>query len=386
MRFEDIVTFGFETWKAGIVSTPMTLLGAPGIGKSSIAPQLADKMTAYIRTRSPNSAEAVCEVIDLSSRLPEDIGGIPFRGEMSIGKDNSIVVAEYGAQKWLARLCQPGVYGVLLLDDLPASAPSVQVAVRQLVLDRKVGDYKLSDGVLILVTGNRREDKSAASTLPAHFRNSVMLMELETNLDSWADWYGAQPNHAPIISSFLRYRPNLHSKLPKDADRLGAFPTPRSWAKLGEVYDIANRLGYARDAAVGEVGEGAAVEFMAFVNVRSQLVNPEDVLKDPERYLKDPKTELASADRAYAMATGIAETAAAWRTGKDRQKREDAPLALMRAVGHCTVGNREYIATAVSTYTSNGGVVKDLVDAARQHMATDPLVRSVIQFLNSTYN
>lgn len=386
MQFQDIVNFGFEAWKAGDVSTPMTLLGAPGIGKSSIAPQLAEKMTDYVRGKHPNASEAVCEVIDLSSRLPEDIGGIPYRGEMQLDKDNSIVVAEYGVQKWLARLCQPGVYGVLLLDDLPASAPSVQVAVRQLVLDRKVGEYKLSDGVLILVTGNRREDKSAASTLPAHFRNSVMLMELEVTLDEWTDWYGSQRNHAPIVASFLRYRPNLLSKLPKDADRLGAFPTPRTWAKLGAIYDVAHRLGCDRDAAQGLVGEGAAVEFMAFVNVRSQLVDPASVLRNPEKALPNPAEQLQSADRAYAMATGIAETAAAWRTGKDPKLRDEAPLMLMRATGHCTVGNREYIATAVSTYTSNGGNIKDLITAAREHMAKDPLVKSVIDFLTSTYN
>lgn len=379
MRYEDIVTLAFELWKGGAVETPLTLLGPPGIGKSSIGPDLAQRMGKYVQEAQPTAAGPLCEIIDLSSRLPEDIGGLPFRD-----KEGDIDTVLYAPQAWLARLCQDKVYGVLLLDDLPAAAPSVQVATRQLVLDRKVGDHKLSDGIMILVTGNRREDKSAASTLPAHFRNSVGLLELEPDLEGWCEWYGQQPNHAPIVSSFLRYRARLLSQLPKDADRRGAFATPRTWAKVGRAYDVANRLNAILDMASGLVGEGPATEFLAFVNVRSQLVDPAAVLNDPIKALPDPERNLAQVDRAYAMTTGLGETAAAWRTGKTKERREKAPLALMRALGHATQGNREYIATGVATYTSNGGTIHDLIQAVRKNMS-DPLVKSVIDFLNRSW-
>lgn len=380
MQFSEVVDLGFEMWKAGSNKT-ITLLGPPGIGKSSVAPAIAERMTAYTQSKYPAAARAVCEVIDLSARMPEDIGGVPFRAEMQLSREESITVCEYAIQKWLARLCRRGVYGVLLLDDLPAANPSVQVASRQLVLDRRIGDVRLPDSVLVMVTGNRRQDKSAAATLPAHFRNAVLLLSIEPSLEDWTAWYGRQPGHAPIVSSFLAFRSNLLSTLPKDADEMGAFATPRAWASLGRVYEISKAMGKTLEVAQGFVGQGPATEFMAFVNIRSQLVDPAAVLADPRAALPDPRATLNSPDKAYAMVTGIAEIAAEWAKGADRKKRDEAPLAFMRAIGHATDGNQEYIATAINTFLSSGGDTKSLIHVVSKHKNTDPLVGAAAQFL-----
>ena len=176
MRFGKFTNLAFELWRAGD-PTALMALGPPGIGKSAAARAVGELMTEHVTSRSPAAPEALIEVIDLSSRLPEDVGGLPFRGEL-----NGIPTTFYAGQSWVSRLCAPNTYGVLCLDDLPAAVGSVQVAVRQLVLDRKVGEHRISDGILIIVTGNRREDKSAAKTLPAHFRNSVCSVTIEPSM------------------------------------------------------------------------------------------------------------------------------------------------------------------------------------------------------------
>lgn len=400
MQFDTLSSYGYNLWlaarKAGKApKAPMCVLGGPGIGKSACSRSIAGRQAAHLGrpvvdlTEQPSfdgdiDSAVLFYAADLSSFLPEDIGGIP-KTMLDTVCGTEMMVASYAVQRWLAPFCVPGAVGVLCLDDLPAAAPSVAVAVRQLVLDRRVGQMRLSDGVMLFVTGNRREDKSGARTLPAHFRNTNQLLEVETNVDSWCDWYGQQESHAPVIAAFLRFRPSHHSRTPKDADKKGAFATPRSWALLGSVFDVAQEQGVLLEVASGLVSEGIATELQAFINVRSQLVDPAKVLQDPIKAIPEPRRVLDTPDKAYAMTTGLGEVAAQWRCGADVKKKKDAPLLFMRAVGHVTARDREYIATAVATYTSNGGEIASLVQAARTNKS-DPLVKSVIDFLASTFN
>ena len=352
-------------------STPVCLLGPPGIGKTSVGKALAESMTARRRSKNPAAPAAICRVLDLSSRLPEDIGGLPYR-------DGG--VTRYAPQSWLAELCQPGAYGVLILDDLPAAVPAVQVATRQLVLDRAVGDAVLSEDIIIIVTGNRSQDKSAAGVLPAHFRNSVCLVDVEIDLDDWCSWYAAHDGHDPVIASFLRYRPSHLSKLPKDADERGAFATPRTWAKLGKMFSMAQKSGNLLPIAAGLVGEGVATEFVGYVNVKAALVAPDKVLLDPKGALPNPASYLNTPDKAYALITGIAETAAAWCKNSGSAHHSKAPALFLTALGHSANGNREYMPVAISTFVAYGGEIKALVKAYGQ-MKDNTDVQSVITYL-----
>ena len=344
-------------------------------------------MTQHMKSSlgKSNDTPALCEVLDLSSMLPEDLNGLPFR----FGGDTA-PVTRYAPQSWLHRLCQPDAYGVLVLDDLPAAAPAVQVASRQLSLERRVHEAKLSPNIMVIVTGNRREDKSSASTLPAHFRNSVALLDIQIDLEEWCTWYGEQEGLDPVVPAFLRYRPTHLSHLPKDADQRGAFATPRSWMMLGRNWPIAQSQGVGFDLSSGLVGEGVATEFGAFVTVRANLVDPKSVLANPRQAIPDPKHTLSGPDKMVAMTTGLGEVAgmrmkdkADTKEAKDRKK--ETPLQFLKAVAWVTQSSREYVATAVSTFTSNGGDVQQIVTAARQNH-NDPDIKSVIDFLASTFN
>jgi hypothetical protein len=336
----------FELWKSSIESstrpTAVALLGAPGIGKTSTARALAAQMTAYQRSRGVKHP-ALCEVRDLSSSLPEDLGGLPFR-------DGN--VTRYAPQTWMSALSAPDAYGVLVLDDLPAASASVQVASRQIALDHRVHDTVLSPGVLVLVTGNRREDKSAAATLPAHFRNSVVLLPVEPELESWLAWYTAQGLDS-AVANFLAFRPVHFSRVPKDADARGAFATPRTWAMLGRMLPVGRRTDTLWDLAAGLVGEGVATEFAAFVKVMEDMVSPEAVLDDPERALPDVMATVGTPDRMIAMVSALAETTVV----RARKTPGNAAfVAYLRALAWVTEkGGREYVATSISTFTRHKG-------------------------------
>lgn len=359
MRYEDLTGFVIESWKEAMENNSIVpticILGRPGIGKSALGKDVARRMTAYVQAKNPNAASASFKLIDLTSSLPEDFA-MPMPSKL---KDGSTQL-DYAHQEWMVEMSEPDCYGVLILDDLPAAMPAIQAATRQLVHpnDRGIHGRRISDKVVIIVTGNRRQDKSGASTLPAHFRSSVMMLEIEPDLDNWCRWYGQQPGHDPIVAAFLRWKEGRLAMTPADASENGSFPTPRGWAMLGRQFAVAQKQGLLLEVASGIVGEGTAIEFTAFAKLRATLVDPEVVLKDPKKAIPNVEATFGGKpDHLIAVATGIAEvTARVVKNTKEEKVRDLAYLQFLRACSWLTQGSGgEYLATSVHTLTANLG-------------------------------
>lgn len=367
MKFNDLVDLLFSMWLAGSKQTVM-LLGPPGGGKTAVGRTLAKRITQHLREIDSEAEEACCHVKDLSSSLPEDLNGLPKTDgdQMRFVPDG-----------WLYDVCQPGRQGVLVLDDLPAASTSVQVAARQISLDRRAHEHRIADGVFILITGNRREDKSAARTLPAHFRNSVLMLELEPTLDEWAAWYGTQ-GLDNLVPSYLLWRRTHFSQLPKDADRRGVFATPRTWHMLGRLIATARKKDAVQPVAMGLVGEGIAAELLGFEAMRQAMVAPEEVLQNPERALPEGH-DIWKRDRVdvkIATLSGVCDLAA----------KSDKPRvleALVKAMAFICKDDAEYVAVALTVFTASGGSSKALAHKAIKLRSREPLVDRLLKQMHA---
>ena len=124
---------------------PIMVWGAPGIGKSDIVKQIAD-------------AEGR-DVIDIRLPLwePTDIKGIPYYNS----KENNMVWASPAELP-----TDPKSNAIVFLDELNSAAPAVQAAAYQLILNRRVGQYHLPEGVSIVAAGNRDSVSYTHLTLP----------------------------------------------------------------------------------------------------------------------------------------------------------------------------------------------------------------------------
>ena len=337
--------------------------GPPGIGKTALAETVGAGM----------GDDAIVEVRDLCSHLPEDLLGLPFR------QDNATF---YAPPTWLERLSKPGVRGVLVLDDLGAASPSVQTAAFKLVLQRQSGDCKLSDGVKIIATTNRKEDKSGATVLPAALRNRCAIFELDVDTDEWCLW--AAHNGLPgVVPAFIRFKPSALSQLPKDADKVGAFATPRTWEMVGRSLEAAKANGATYDVASGLVGEGNAVEFTAFVRLRDEIPDPKAVLLDPEKHLPNPP-KASEPDRLVAIVTALAEHAAPMSAERTPLGKK-IPELFLKAVAHVTTSGREYASAAILTYAANNGNVNALIKAATLGK-NDPKLAPFLEHLRAALN
>ena len=246
---------------------PLFLWGPPGIGKSDIIHQIGDLMNAH--------------VIDVRLSLwePTDIKGIPYYA----ANDNKMVWAA-PAELPDAELAKKHDYIILFLDEMNSAAPAVQAAAYQLILNRRVGQYKLPDNVLIVAAGNREADKGVTYRMPAPLANRFVHLELAVSFDDRFQWAVNNKIHKDVVGYLTFAKKDLYDFDPKSPSR--SFATPRSWSFVSELLEDDDDENTTTDLVSGAVGEGLAVKFMAHRKVASSMPNPTDILEGKVKELK----------------------------------------------------------------------------------------------------
>ena len=247
---------------------PVFLWGPPGIGKSDIVRQVSETFSKS-------------HLIDIRLSLwdPTDIKGIPYF-------DSNNVKMAWGAPSELPDEEMAAQYDniVLFLDEMNSAAPAVQAAAYQLILNRRVGTYKLPDNVIIVAAGNRESDKGVTYRMPAPLANRFVHLELAVNFDDWFEWSVSNNIHKDVVGYLTFAKKDLYDFDPKSASR--SFATPRSWSFVSELIEDDIDESTTTDLVAGTVGEGLAVKFMAHRKVASSMPNPTDILAGKVKELK----------------------------------------------------------------------------------------------------
>jgi hypothetical protein len=157
-----------------------------------------------------------------------------------------------------------------------SAAPSVQAAAYQLILNRKVGQYKLPDNVMIVAAGNREADKGVTYRMPAPLANRFIHLELAVSFDDWFQWSVENKIHTDVVGYLTFAKKDLYDFDPRSPSR--SFATPRSWSFVSELLEDGLDEATTTDLVSGAVGEGLAVKFMAHRRVAATMPNPSDIL------------------------------------------------------------------------------------------------------------
>jgi len=258
--------------KAGLVPYVMS---APGIGKSSIFRQYAESVgLPHVDTRLAYSA-------------PTDVRGLPYlqKGEM-----NYAIPAEY-----------PTESSVWTLEELPCAPRAVQIAALQLTLERCIGEYKVPEGTLLSVTGNRAVDKAHVERMSSAVINRLVLITLAPSVDDWTEWAFASGAVDPRVVAFIRFRPELLSQFDGAKwDGYSAFPSPRSWEMVSKYISASSGSAHTATILTGIVGQAAALEFNGFLQVFGRVPSIDAIMLDPDG--ADVPTK---PDERYAIAAGL---------------------------------------------------------------------------------
>jgi len=274
---------------------PCMLWGPPGIGKSDIIAQIGAKQNR--------------PVIDLRLLLmePTDLKGIPYynpvANEMQWAKPAELpavvdpsalaaaesTVAELQGAKAseqelrnaliLVETLKNNIFlanAILFLDEINAAPQSVQAAAYQLILNRKVGAYRLPEGVSICAAGNRETDKAVTFRMPSALANRFVHYEMMVNSEDWIDW-AIRANVNSDVVGFISAFPNrLFDFDPKKSGK--AFATPRSWTFVSELLDDSLPEHLNKVMVAGTVGQEQAHDFMQHVRLKGKLPEPRDIV------------------------------------------------------------------------------------------------------------
>lgn len=186
---------------------PVFLWGAPGIGKSALVKRFADAVGLE------------CVSLLGSQLAPEDLLGIPkIDGESSRFYPPANIVRH-----------EPFV---LFLDELNASSHEIQKAFYSLILEQRVGEYRLPQGTIVIGAGNRAKDAAIVKPMPSALINRLAHIHLRADHRQWLDWATGEGNIHPWVLEYIQLRPDhLWSEPPKHEE---AFSTPRSWHMLSD--------------------------------------------------------------------------------------------------------------------------------------------------------
>jgi len=246
---------------------PVFLWGPPGIGKSELVASIGEELGG------------VTIDLRLGQMEPTDIRGIPFfnkdNGKMDWAPPIELPDAEMAAQHPIV---------ILFLDEMNQAAPAVQGAAFQLILNRRVGKYKLPDNVVVVAAGNRESDKGITYRMPTPLANRFVHLEMRTDFDAWQTWAVNNKVHKDVVGYLTFAKQDLYDFDPRSSSR--SFATPRSWTFVSELLDDDESADTNMDLIAGTVGEGLAVKFMAHRKVSAQMPDPVDILAGKVTELK----------------------------------------------------------------------------------------------------
>ena len=291
----------------------MLVQGHMGTGKSSLLKMLGSSLTKHAMCYFDCTTKDLGDITIPSLQTMDDQGFVRFVPNEELG----------------LHLKQPII---LMIDEYGKANPAVKNAMLRLMLERKVGSDEMHKDSIIFATTNLGAE-GVGDLLPAHARNRITVVT--TRKPTWREWVewginngvdhtllGWVKDNNALFASFEDVQnpdENEYIFHPKAVGRT-AFVTPRSleaasdWLK--ERADLDTQTMTA--LLMGTIGNRAAMDLMAHVQLADQLPSIESLKKDPMNATV-PKSAGAATMVVYrALASIDREWVDAWVTYMER--------------------------------------------------------------------
>lgn len=293
--------------------------GSPGIGKSAMLPVIASRYPGhtpvYVDCQMLDLGEIQLPAADLEAKLVRFMPNALFAHNEPV---------------------------VLMLDEIGKAMRPVQNALLPLLLEKRIGEFKLHPDSVVFGTTNLASD-GVGDAVQAHARNRVCFVTVsKPDADQWIEW-GANNDISPEVLAWVREYPHCLADSADDESNpyvynakrtKAAFVSPRSLHKASHI--VKNRLHLSPDtliaALAGTVGEAAARDMQAYIQLADALPEWVRIMRDPET-APVPDSAIAQSILAFgAVARLKPEEVDAWLTYAVRLKTEVTAMFVSQAM------------------------------------------------------
>lgn len=243
---------------------PICIAGAPGTAKSTTIDLIAKELNMNIVTESGPTLTH-----EILSGLPDTVDAPQYKAASIDGSDPMATlwsIPEMVAKSLRAAQDKPTI---LLIDDFHMVSPHLQAYFYGLLLERRLGNYRLSDNTVIVLTMNDSE-AAGFTGINSAVRNRMAILKVEFNFEHWFTGYGNRLHY--LVASYLKAKPSYCQG--EETTTIEGYQTARAWtsvAKELEFNDSEFIKKHAGTIAGMQVSREAAMDFQRHVAYVSAL-------------------------------------------------------------------------------------------------------------------
>lgn len=267
--------------------------GAAGIGKSEVAAQAgANPMVKEIawkqwqaetggeipRVEDGSYPDLEMVMLTLPQHEAEDFVGVPYHKTLS--EDDKVTAF---APVDAFRKKYPTV---LFLDEVSAAEVRTMKAVLQIVNERKIANVNLTPGTVIILAGNRAEDRAAIRSVPFTLGNRAAHYEMVVDDEAWLQW----AEGSGVAGPFRAYVKQHGVRAIHDYDQANPMLsqlTPRSFAAAAFGYQAGEEMGFSQELLesllLANIGPENGTKLGAYLRLNHEVPSWEDLCRDPQR-------------------------------------------------------------------------------------------------------
>jgi MoxR-like ATPase len=189
---------------------PVFIKGPPGGAKTSMVELFCE------------SVGLECVILHGSTCLPEDVIGLP--------------IPNHEERKTFyyppARLARAKPY-CLFLDEFPNASKEVQKSFYSLVQHRRTDSFRIPEGSIVILGGNRAQDQALVNPVSSALVNRVCVVEMADSHREFLD-FGSRNLFHPWVTEFIAARPDhLRSAPGQSGDPPFPHPAPGTSCPTG---------------------------------------------------------------------------------------------------------------------------------------------------------